>query len=74
VALFRFGFLGAVVAISFSDLLRLMPLTRDLSAWYATPTILTLLATAGVALYAFRATQVGRRSPVAGELGEQPAI
>ena len=51
-----------------------MPLTRDLSAWYATPTLLTLLATVGVALYAFRATQVGRRSTLPAELSEQPAL
>ena len=73
VALFRFGFLGLLASTSFADLLRQMPLTPDLSAWYATPTIVTLLVTAGVALYAFRSTLAGRRSPAAAELGELPA-
>jgi len=73
-ALFRFGFLGLLVASSFSNLLGVLPLTGDLSAWYATPTIVTLLVTAGVALFAFRSTLAGRRSPAGAALGELPAI
>jgi hypothetical protein len=73
VALFRFGFLGLLVSASFTDLFRQMPLTLDLSAWYATPTIVTLLVTAAVALFAFRSTLAGRRSPAAAELSELPA-
>jgi hypothetical protein len=74
VALFRFGFLGLLVSSSFTELFRQMPLTPDLSAWYATPTIVTLLVTVGLALYAYRSTLAGRRSPVAAELGEQRAL
>jgi serine/threonine-protein kinase len=74
VALFRFGLLGLFVAASFWDLFQQIPLTGDLSAWYATPTIVTLLVVMGVALFAFRSTLAGRRSTVAAELGELPAI
>jgi len=73
VALFRFGLLGLFVAASCWDLFQQIPLTGDLSAWYATPTIATLLVVMGVALFAFRSTLAGRRSPVAAELGELPA-
>jgi hypothetical protein len=74
VALFRFGLLGLFVAASSWDLFQQIPLTGDLSAWYATPTIVTLLVVMGVALFAFRSTLAGRRSTVAAELGELPAV
>jgi len=59
VALFRFGLLGAIVTISVADLLGQMPLTADLTAWYATPTLITLIAAVGLALWSFRASLAG---------------
>ncbi|MCI0657420.1 MAG: serine/threonine protein kinase, partial [Acidobacteria bacterium] len=73
VVLFRFGLLGLFVTASLGDLFHQVPLTGDLSAWYATPTIVTLLVVMGLAFFAFRCTLAGRRSPVAAEMGELPA-
>jgi hypothetical protein len=38
-----------------------MPLTYDLSAWYAGPTLLTLALVIGIAIWALRAALSGRR-------------
>jgi serine/threonine-protein kinase len=73
IALFRFGLLGLFATATCWNLFQLVPLTGDFSAWYATPTIVALLVVAGVALFAFRSSLAGRRSPVAAELGELPA-
>ncbi len=59
-ALFRFGFLCVILAATVGDLLRLMPLTFDLSAPYAAPSILTMLVVAGLTLFALRTSLAGR--------------
>ena len=43
-----------------ADLLRLLPLTFDLSAWYGYVTLLTLFVTVGVAVWGFRVALAGR--------------
>lgn len=59
--LFRFGLLSILLGVSIADLLRQMPLTLDLSSWYAAPSLLTLGVVLGIALWALRACLAGRR-------------
>jgi len=59
-SLFRFGFLSVIVAASVAEILRVMPLTFDLSAPYSGVSILTLAAVAGLTLVAFRISLAGR--------------
>ena len=72
-ALFRFGLLAAVVANSLGDLLQQIPLTSNLSAWYAAPTLLVLAVATGLALWAFRASLAGRPFFRDAILADQPA-
>jgi hypothetical protein len=58
--LFRFGMLAFLVSATISDWLRQMPLTAHLSAWHATPTLLTLAVVLGVMLVSFRVALGGR--------------
>jgi hypothetical protein len=58
--LFRFGLLSLMVGYSVSHLLRYMPLTFDLTSWYAYATLLTLFITVGVAAWGFRTALGGR--------------
>jgi hypothetical protein len=61
IVLFRFGLLPILLGSSITDLLRQMPLTYDLSAWYGGPTLLTLALVIGIAIWALRAALSGRR-------------
>jgi hypothetical protein len=72
-ALFRFGLLAILIATSLDTLLRFMPLTFDLSAWYAAPSVLTLLLIVGLSLFAFRAALGGRPVFRVPALEEAPA-
>ena len=60
VVFFRVGMLPAILGATISDLLRHLPLTFGLSAWYGYVTILTLLVTVGVGVWGFRAALAGR--------------
>ena len=57
---FRFGLLSAIAGWFVFNLLLLLPITSDLSAWYAGSTYLALTTTAGLGLYGFRTTLAGR--------------
>jgi len=57
---FRIGLLPVILGATISDLLRLLPLTFDLSAWYGYVTVLTLLVTVGIGVWGFRAALAGR--------------
>ncbi|HEV8375572.1 MAG TPA: hypothetical protein VGR38_04975, partial [Candidatus Polarisedimenticolia bacterium] len=59
--LFRYGLLPILLGSSIADLLRQMPLTYDLSAWYSAPTVLTMGVVLGISIWALRATLAGRR-------------
>jgi hypothetical protein len=59
-ALFRYGLLPAILAITLADFLEQMPLTFDVTAWYAAPSLLTLALVAGLALFGFRSALAGR--------------
>jgi protein kinase-like protein len=56
----RCGVLAGAVGIYWFFLADTMPLTTDLTSWYAAPTLLTLLVTGGLALYGFRVALAGR--------------
>jgi hypothetical protein len=58
--LFRFGLLAFVVTNVVNGLLQTMPLTFDLTAWWAAPTWITLAALLFVAGWGFRASLAGR--------------
>jgi hypothetical protein len=71
VVLFRVGLLPIVLGSTVSALLTQLPLTFDLSAWYAAPTLLMLLVLVPLAAWAFRVTLAGRpmfRGDASGEL------
>lgn len=59
--LMRFGLLSLVTLFLFSYLTYNMPLTANLSAWYAGSTIFVLLMVAGVAAYGFYLSLGGQR-------------
>jgi hypothetical protein len=61
VVLFRFGLLPLVLGYTVSQMLRHVPLTFDLTAWYSYVTLLTLLVTVGVAVWGFRVALAGHR-------------
>jgi serine/threonine-protein kinase len=58
--LFRYGFLAIMIATTVSDLLRAMPLTLDVSAWYGGITLLTLFLSLGLAFFAFYSSLGGK--------------
>lgn len=61
VALARFGLLAMAAALFGEVVLSLVPLTADLSAWYAYQGVLGALAVTGVAVYAFVTATRGQR-------------
>ena len=60
VALVRLGLLATVVLQAVTNLIRLTPLTHDLSAWYASGTILVLATVTVLAGYGFHTALAGR--------------
>jgi len=58
--LLRFGLVVAMVADAVLAILRAIPLTLDLSAWYAGAAAVPLLLIVLLALYGFR-TSLGKR-------------
>jgi len=60
VVFFRVGLLPVILGASISDLLRTLPLTYDLSAWYGYVTVLTLFVTVGVGAWGFWTALAGR--------------
>jgi serine/threonine-protein kinase len=58
--LFRFGLLPIVFGRTVCDLLLLLPLTFNLTAWYGYVTLLTLFVVVGVAAWGFWAALAGR--------------
>jgi hypothetical protein len=58
--LFRFGLLPILVGATISDLLQNLPLTFDLTAWYADVTLLTLALVLGLAVWGFWISLAGR--------------
>jgi len=68
--LFRFGFLPVMLGFSVSDLVRVMPLTFDPSAWYAQASLFPILLLLGLAIYGLRTSLAGQtlfRDPVSDE-------
>lgn len=49
-----------VLGYTVADLLRFLPLTFNLTAWYRHVTLVTLFVTVGVAVWGFRAAVAGR--------------
>ena len=49
-----------ILGYTVSYLLRLLPLTFDLTAWYGYVTLLTLFVTIGIAVWGFRVALAGR--------------
>ena len=58
--LFRFGFLPVMLGFTVSDLVRAMPLTFDLSTWYAQASLFPVLLLVGLAVYGMRASTAGQ--------------
>jgi hypothetical protein len=58
--LFRFGLLSIIVGSTVCDLLLILPLTFNLTAWYGYVTLLTLFITIGVAVWGFWVALAGR--------------
>jgi hypothetical protein len=58
--LFRFGLLPIIFGITVFHLLRFLPLTFDLTAWYGYVTLLTLFVTVGVTVWGFWIALAGR--------------
>ena len=58
--LFRFGFLPVMLGFTVADLVRAMPLTFDLSAWYAQASLFPLLLLLGLAVYGMRVSIAGQ--------------
>jgi len=72
--LLRFGLLAAIVGLFAHDLLVALPLTADLAAWTAGPTLLTLTLVAALAVLASRSALggTGLRRYLAGEAASRP--
>src|SRR5262249_18409599 len=65
--LFPCGLLSIVVAAYIQNLFNNLPLSLDLSVWYAAPTLLAALMIAGLAAYSLRIALAGRslyRDPI----------
>ena len=60
VVLFRFGMLCVLFGMFTAGLLAICPPEADLTAWYATPTVISLALVAGMAISGFRITLAGR--------------
>jgi hypothetical protein len=58
--LFRFGLLPVILGATVTNLLVILPLTFDLTAWYGYVTLLTLFVVAGVAVWGFWNALAGR--------------
>jgi hypothetical protein len=58
--MFRFGLLAAVLAEMFHTLLSMVPITTDLSAWYARDGLIAVLVVLGLAVYGFVISLGGR--------------
>ena len=58
--LFRFGLLAVVVGSTVGDLFLNLPLTFDLTAWYAPTTLLVVALTLGLAGWGFWVALAGR--------------
>jgi hypothetical protein len=65
--LFRFGLLALLVAAFADGVATNMPLTLQLSAWWATPSILSLGLLIGLAWFGFYASRTGQ--PLFGKIG-----
>jgi serine/threonine-protein kinase len=74
VLLLRFGLLAAIVGLFAYDLLTVFPLTADVSAWTAGPTLLVLPLLAILAVLALRQALggTGLRRYLAGEASSRP--
>jgi hypothetical protein len=59
--LMRFGVLSLVAYLYTSMVLRILPVTSDLSVWYAQHMFLALAVVAVFDIYSFRVTMAGRR-------------
>ena len=72
--LLRFGLLAAIVGHLANDVLESLPLTTDLSAWTAGPTLAAVTLVGLLALVAFRGAvgATGLRRALAGELSSRP--
>jgi hypothetical protein len=60
VMLFRFGLLTVVVGATVKDLFEQLPLTFDLTAWYADATLLTLALVLALTCWGFWVSLAGR--------------
>ncbi len=60
IVLFRFGLLSVLMGMSIADQLTALPVTFDLSAWYAAAGLPSLLVIVALAAWAFRACVAGR--------------
>jgi hypothetical protein len=60
VILFRFGLVAYIAAMYVTNILVLLPLTLDLSAWYIGSSFFVLAVVAALAAWAFRTTLAGR--------------
>ena len=56
----RFGLLAGAVGALWPGIVTHVPLTADLSSWYAAPTIMALVVLGAVAIYGFRVALAGR--------------
>jgi serine/threonine-protein kinase len=70
-ALYRFGLLATAAALFCSELLALVPLTADLSAWYAYQGVLMALVVLGLAVYAYFTATRGQRLFREGFFGDE---
>ena len=61
VLLVRFGLVVAAVSVLVNDILSGLPVTADLSAWYAGASLFALLSILAVAIYGFHTALAGRR-------------
>ena len=59
-ALLRFGLVTVLIGFTVSNLLATMPMTLNLSAWYASSTWVTLMALAALTLWGFYVSLAGR--------------
>ena len=70
-ALARFGLLAMAGSLLCSEMLSLVPLTADLSAWYAYQGVIMALVVIGLALYACVTATGGQRLFGAGFFGDE---
>jgi hypothetical protein len=70
-ALARFGLIAFAGLLFYSELLSLVPLTADLSAWYAYQGVLMGLIIVGLAVHAFFAATRGQRLFGEGFFGDE---